>query len=271
MTGATKALPSDAPPVVWTHDFKEGDILKCRFGRQGDRLVADWPYRARLTCDAQGNDVRVTPHPGAAPQMLAKLRGMVKVLVGDLKGGLGFHASAVAIGGRAVMILGDSDAGKSTTAAELCLGSRGRLLSDDVALLTNRNGTFYVLPSEDRHYLSPASGKALGVRVAKSRLGPRGKAAIRPANTATRGYRLDLVVFLRFDDALAGLRRSSPRGIDAARRLLSSLYRFNLTERGSELERVMCVYKQVRFFEMARPHSRPSVVEELLRTLVEAS
>jgi hypothetical protein len=262
-----RTVSDPATPIHWNHDFEEGGLVKCRFGRQGSRLVAEWPDLARLTCDQNGASVRLTPKPGASTRTLAKLRGVVKVLLGDLRGGLGIHASAVAIGSRAVLLLGDANAGKSTGAAELCLRHGGRLLSDDVALLELSRGIVRVVPSEDRHYLTPAAGRALGVRVALSRLGPRGKAAIRPVRTATRGYPLALAGFLRFDDTLKAPVCSPLRGIDAARRVLSSLYRFDLAAREGELDRVMRVYQQARFVEISRPRSSPSVVALILRAL----
>ena len=60
-----------------------------------------------------------------------------------------FHGSAVAMGGRAVLFVGPSTAGKSTLAAELC--RRGHsLLADDVCALRQEEGPPSVLPAYPR-------------------------------------------------------------------------------------------------------------------------
>lgn len=267
-SGARRASPASAEaPIRWTHTFEEGGLVKCRFGRQGASFVAEWPDIARLTCDASGNNEELRPKAGASMRTVAKLRGVARVLIGDLRGGLGVHASSVALGSRAVLIVGEADAGKSTTAAELCLRHGARFLADDVALIESKNGRVEVVPSEKRHYLTPASGKALGVRVARSRLGPRGKAAIVPARVAARSHPLGLVVFLGFDDSLQEARQSPLRGADAVRRLLGSLYRFDLTDRAGELDRVTRIYQQARFLEILRPRKLPSVTQQIVRAM----
>jgi hypothetical protein len=253
--------------IQWSHDFQEGGVIKCRFGRRGKWLVAEWPELARLTCDETGSQTQLVPYDGASSRRLAKLRGVVTVLVGDLRGGLGIHASAVAMGRHAVLLLGEANAGKSTTAAELCLRSRGRLLADDVSLLEDRRGVVHVVPCERRHYLTPESGRALGVRVARSRLGPKGKAAIVPARLATRSYPLALAAFLRFDDSLSAPQSTPLKGAQAALRVLSSLYRFDLEDRRDELERVKRLHAQAPVIEIARPRGSPSVVAEVVRAL----
>jgi hypothetical protein len=262
---AAAAQRDDA--IDWSHDFQEGGVIKCRFGRRGRWLIAEWPELARLTCDETGSQMELVPCDGAPPRTLAKLRGVVTVLVGDLRGGLGVHASAVALGRRAVILLGEANAGKSTAAAELCLRHRGRLLADDVSLLEDRRSLVHVVPSEQRHYLTPEAGRVLGVRVSRSRLGPKGKAAVVPTRLARRSYPLSLAVVLRFDDSLSGAVRTPLRGAQAVLRVLSSLYRFDLRDRRDELERVSHVYAQAPVVEIARPRRSPSVAAEVLRAL----
>ena len=88
------------------------------------------------------------------------LRGPILGLVLRLRGRLCLHASAIAVGGSAVAIVGDGGAGKSTTAAAfLKLGHR--LLSDDVAALQLKNSAFYVMPGYPRLNLWPDAGEAL--------------------------------------------------------------------------------------------------------------
>jgi hypothetical protein len=260
---------TDGPSeVVWLHDCRQDGVVTYRMGRQGRSLVAEWPRVARLTCDENGRRVRLTPKDGSDRSSLAKLQGVVKVMLGDLRGGIGLHASALAMGSRAVLLLGDSGAGKSTAAAELCLRHGARLMADDAALLEVRRGVVFVVPSEDRHYLTEDSARALGVKLPATRTS-NGKGSVRPIRSGARGYRLALVVSLRYDDALdrAVCRRLT--GIDAAMRLLPAMFRFDVDNRRRELDRLTTVYEQAPVLELARPRNNPDVTAPILLALEE--
>lgn len=78
------------------------------------------------------------------------------------RGRLVLHGSAVDVGGRAVVLVGDKGAGKSTTAAALV--ARGhRLLTDDLVALDETAGGAAVLPGPTQMKLWDASASALGV------------------------------------------------------------------------------------------------------------
>src|SRR6266850_6464175 len=85
---------------------------------------------------------------------------------------LALHASAVCIGGQAVALCGESQAGKSTTAAALAL--RGiPVLCEDVTPLVEVAGRFQVEPGYPRVCLWPeAVEKLFGARDALPRLTP---------------------------------------------------------------------------------------------------
>ena len=70
------------------------------------------------------------------------------------------HGAAVAHGGEAIAILGDSGQGKSTLAAAL-LGAGGRLLSEDLLAFTRAGAEFEVEPGYARISLLPDSLEAL--------------------------------------------------------------------------------------------------------------
>jgi hypothetical protein len=83
---------------------------------------------------------------------------------------LALHASAVCISGQAVALCGESQAGKSTTAAALAL--RGiPVLCEDISPLIDQDGKFYVEPGYPRVCLWPDAVEELfGARDALPRL-----------------------------------------------------------------------------------------------------
>jgi hypothetical protein len=85
---------------------------------------------------SDGNDVVVEAKPNADPALLrlhifASIMGMIC----HQRGLLVLHASAVAFGNTAVAFTGPPGAGKSTIAAH-CLAGGGRLVADDVLVLS---------------------------------------------------------------------------------------------------------------------------------------
>jgi hypothetical protein len=88
---------------------------------------------------------------GAVMAMVLRLRGMICL-----------HASIVAVGSRAVVILGDKGAGKSSMAA--ALAERGHtVLSDDVAVVTKSSSSYMAHAGSPRLRLWPATLRALKV------------------------------------------------------------------------------------------------------------
>jgi hypothetical protein len=85
---------------------------------------------------------------------------------------LPLHASAVSVGGRAVVLCGESEAGKSTTAAALAL--RGfTVLTEDISPIQEKNGIPNVEPGYPRICLWPdAVEKLFGAPEALPRLTP---------------------------------------------------------------------------------------------------
>ncbi|MCD7033161.1 aldolase [Metabacillus sp. GX 13764] len=94
-----------------------------------------------------GSRIIVSPFPGAD---FAKIRlYILGSCMGALlmqKGMLPLHGSAIEIDGRAYAIVGESGAGKSTTAAAF-LKEGFKLLSDDVISIENREGVPLVFPA----------------------------------------------------------------------------------------------------------------------------
>jgi hypothetical protein len=76
------------------------------------------------------------------------------------------HAAAIDTGNGAILVLGDSGAGKSTTAASLIRAGH-RLVADDTAALEERDGEVVVHPGLPRLRILEDSARALGWNVAE--------------------------------------------------------------------------------------------------------
>jgi hypothetical protein len=106
--------------------------------REGNYIWGNWP-------DELSNEAASTFLLGPVLGLLLRLRGVACL-----------HASAVAIGGRAVAFVGSAGAGKSTTAA--AFARRGHsLLSDDIVALSEVGRAFRVAPAYPYLSLWPES------------------------------------------------------------------------------------------------------------------
>jgi hypothetical protein len=260
----------DDATTLWIHETRDRDRVTYRLGRQGQQLVAEWPAMGRIMCRTDGSGARLIPSEPATPMSLAMLQSTATVFVGELCGGLALHASAVSLNGRGVLVLGESGSGKSTAAATLCTRHGGELLADDATLLVERGETLLIEPSEREHHLTEESLAALG----RPGLPPSyglDKAAIPADVAATAPVPLALVAALKFDDVCAEADLRTLRGVEAAARLLASLFRFNFPDgpaRRNELDRVMSIHEQTPFIELRRPRSKPDVVPHILQALL---
>lgn len=114
-----------------------------------------------IVIDANGSAVWATwLEPATLEDTAAYLLGPSLGFVLRLRGVTCLHASAIAIDGQAVALVGAAGAGKSTTAAAFAqLGYS--VLSDDVVALADRNNMFDVQPAYPRVRLWPESVCAL--------------------------------------------------------------------------------------------------------------
>lgn len=88
-----------------------------------------------------GREIVVDPTPGADPGLLRLwLTGKLMAQLLRQRGCLPLHASGVAIEGRGVLFLGESGAGKSTTAAAFYARGHGVLADDVGAVRAARDG-----------------------------------------------------------------------------------------------------------------------------------
>ncbi|MBZ9848985.1 serine kinase [Mesorhizobium sp. CA14] len=131
---AAPATP-DLEIAVGPLDFPDG-------ASQGATAFRFKPTRQYLSWQAVGTfmisggkRIAVDPAPGVDDPLLAfPLLGPVMALALHQRGLLVLHASAIAVGGRSVIFMGDKGAGKSTTAGAM-IGAGHRLLTDDVVAL----------------------------------------------------------------------------------------------------------------------------------------
>jgi hypothetical protein len=124
------------------YGFFYSDGPRFAIERQGREIWGDWP-------DGYSLEDASTYLIGQVINFALRLRGFTSL-----------HASAIAIGDRAIAIIGAPGAGKSTTAAAFArLGYP--ILSDDVAVLEDRGSTFLVQPGYPRVNLWPDSERML--------------------------------------------------------------------------------------------------------------
>lgn len=111
--------------------------------------------------DKNGRWVSATwPESSTLEDTATYLLGPVMGLVLHLRGVPCLHASAIAIGDRAIALVGAAGAGKSTTAA--AFAQRGYpVLSDDILALARQGSEFFVWPTHPHLRLWPESVELL--------------------------------------------------------------------------------------------------------------
>ena len=140
----------NAEPNLQVGTFEDGryigffyeDGVRFAVERQGCEIWADWP-------DGYAIEDACTYLVGPVIAFALRLRGAVCL-----------HASSIAVGGRAIALMGAPGAGKSTTAAAFArLGFP--VLSDEVVVLADQGDQFLVQPGYPRVNLWPDSVRAL--------------------------------------------------------------------------------------------------------------
>jgi len=158
----TPSEPETDDPAFLVNAFGEFEFFELVYS-DGTRFVVDGP----------GTMVWGTwKAPLVLEDFMTYLLGPVMGFVLRRRGVLPFHASAVNVGGHAVVLSGAPMAGKSTTAAALAL--RGiPVLCEDIAALHEEPGGFSVEPGYPRVCVWPdAAEKLLGHAEALPRLTP---------------------------------------------------------------------------------------------------
>jgi hypothetical protein len=202
-------------------------MLAARVGRDGERLVADWIGRARLSVKRDGTDLTFDPQSDADPDEVEKLRrGAVPLLLAHLGGKIPLHASAVALEGRAIVLVGGSDRGKSTLAAALCDQLGASLLGDDAVVIERRADASHVVALEESHWLDVASARALGRPADFVDKRPHA-----PRRIDVKSAPLAMIVHLEFSTIDEPARLVPVAGLEAIAGLLAQLTRFLVDDR----------------------------------------
>ena len=147
-------LPGDA----WVeHRRVEASAVSAARLRDGTYYRLAYDDGTVCVIDARGRGVWAQAPAGATVEDTATyLLGPVMGFVLRLRGVTCLHASAVAVGGRAIAIAGHAGSGKSTTAAAFARAGYP-VLTDDVAALTLADGRHHVEPAYARVRLWPES------------------------------------------------------------------------------------------------------------------
>jgi hypothetical protein len=165
-TAPSEIQPSsrdDDPVQQWALDVGGHRYLRLRYPLE--------PLHVDFVIDGEGTRVWALG-AGSIPtsDVTSLLLGPVLGRVLRLRGLLCLHASVVAVGGRALAVVGHKGAGKSTVAAGLAAAGHG-VLADDIAVVTGGQGTLVVHPGYARLRLwNPAIEAFVGSRDTLSRV-----------------------------------------------------------------------------------------------------
>jgi hypothetical protein len=203
-------------PIDWHVNEPRGDGF-FRWGYSGEELIAEWTGFLTLRATRGGELIDLQAAPGATEDLVEKARrGVATAFLRAQKNQVSLHASAVALGRRAIVCVGSSGQGKSTMAEAICRRSGALLLADDTAGIdAPPGGGIRVLPSESVVWLVTED--------------PARKASVPVPRAADAPTDLALIVSLAFDDAAASLDIRDLHGGDAVAALLPSLLRFETT------------------------------------------
>ncbi|MFI5108153.1 MAG: hypothetical protein ACHP78_04830 [Terriglobales bacterium] len=144
----------------YTDDFGQ-PLLRVWQLNGGDYLHFHYSDGPEFFIDRTGESVwSFWPEPVDFDDVLTYLAGPAFGYLLFVRGVTLLHASAVAVGDKAVALLGPGGAGKSTTAAAFAL-SKFPVLTDDIVAVRELNGEFLVQPAYLRLCLWPDSVEAL--------------------------------------------------------------------------------------------------------------
>ena len=229
------------------------------FDRAGTRVWATWPADTLTLEDT-------------ATYLLGPIMGFVLLL----RGFVSLHACAVAVGDRAIAIVGPAGSGKSTTAA--AFAERGyAILAEDVVTLRDRGDEFLVQPGYPSIRLWPSSVEALyGAAATLPKLTPTWDKCYLDLTQEKYEFQqqplpLGAIYLLdeRRDESAPSISEIAP-----AEQLMSlvantyATYLMDKTMRAREFEILNRVLNSVPV-KRVTPHSDPRRIGELCQTIIE--
>jgi hypothetical protein len=227
-----------------------------RWGYVDGDVVAEWEGLMTLHATRSGDLKSLQTSPGISPQHVEKVRnGIAAAFLRAQRKQHSLHASAVAWEGQALVCVGESGLGKSTTAYRMCRQPDFELLADDITGIE----------------LAPAFGAQVVPTEAVVWLmnDPSGdKAPATVPRVAQDPVPLRLIVCLATGDRSSGLELRDLRGGDAVSELLPSLIRFEKSAQQwtRELDFLDRVVSQCRIVQLTR--SRDADVDTVANALL---
>jgi hypothetical protein len=262
----------DDSGLRWIREWKKPGTVPFRIGREGSDLIAEWGGVGSLRATREGASYSFSTSWDAGRAAEAGIRRtLVEGLIRHLQGRVSLHASAAAIGDVAIVILGESMAGKSTLVAELCTHGGFEMLADDTVFLDESAGTFHVVPTESMHSLREDAARIFGLSCSGSM-----KASMASCAAASRPVRLGAMVKLVFDERATGATLHRLGGAEGFFVLHSSLFRFVIDDDSAtvrDLSGLALLSASAPTFELRRPpflgalRESAEVLQDLLRRL----
>jgi len=246
--------------------FEDASSL-ARIGRQGEAYVFEWPEFLRITI--RGAEVTIEPSAEFPTRLLSKVRkGAAPALVRYVSGGVAFHGACVSMDDAALLFVGTSGAGKSTTAAMMCARAGARLLADDAVAGTFDGRTLVIDPLEDEHWLTRDSIEALGAAVSpdEEKAPVRTEPAISPAIVKA-------IIALEVGEETNAIERLHGRA--AVETILRAMVRLPLDQERMlrDFDVMLAIAKHIPVLRVLRPATFSATLEEnfvaCLRNLLE--
>ncbi len=168
-------IPSDA----YDHWLSPDGEYLAEFFRNPTGFLVRFPARADFEIDRSEFSVRAWPAPGVEEdQVLSIFENSIEPIIGNHRGGLFLHGSAVQIGDCSVAFLGPSRSGKTTLACS-CARQGYPLVTQDTVELIFDSGTFFAQPKLSAIRLFPDSAVSVLGHASTGDYGA-GKVAIKP-------------------------------------------------------------------------------------------
>lgn len=263
------------PPIADRALFRWNGRYKLQLDAVGQQWLMRSAFDGAFLIDEAQRSIRVFVDNRDDPAWLDVFVRRVLPRIAILFGATAIHSAAAAIGGRGLMLLGESGAGKSTTSA--ALGAAGwDVLSDDISIVWHPDAP-KVAPATTGMCVWPDSRLALGLDVTRcvAMPGYPGKMRFVPGNEInTALVPLDALVFLERGEGDAPV-ISAISGAEAMTRASHQRIRFNPDDpAGEEMQATFAALWKIASvtpcYRLSTPRdygALPSVVDLLRATL----